>query len=140
MVSIGLVECQTTAGIACDSQDLVRPHELRQNAAANARSSETPVQQSQPSESHRPPAPTAVQTKGAERTPPTGAARPALSVYQLRFVTSLRKEPNFSSVVLAKLAIGAKVALLESRGEWIEVRDESSGRSGFIRKEFITSR
>jgi len=110
------------------------------NAAANARSSETPVQQSQPSESHRPPAPTAVQTKGAERTPPTGAARPALSVYQLRFVTSLRKEPNFSSVVLAKLAIGAKVALLESRGEWIEVRDESSGRSGFIRKEFITSR
>ena len=109
------------------------------NAAAQAYSSETPVQQSRPGENHRPPAPTALKTDVAARTPPVGAAKPALAVYQLRFVTSLRKEPNFSSVVLVKLAIGTKVSLLESRGEWIEVREESSGRSGFIRKEFISS-
>jgi len=27
--------------------------------------------------------------------------------------------------------------LLGSRGDWLEVREESSGQSGFIRREFL---
>jgi hypothetical protein len=91
------------------------------------------------------------QTKAAEApraTPPvskavsTGeaAARsPARSVqlYQIKYATSLRAEPNFSSASVMRFTIGAKVALVNNRGEWLEVRATDRGLSGYIRKEFV---
>ena len=73
---------------------------------------------------------------GAEKAPRERAAKPS-SIQQLKFATSLRKEPNFSSSSVAKLSVGSRVSLLGSRGDWLEVREESTGQSGFIRQEFI---
>jgi hypothetical protein len=79
---------------------------------------------------------TKTKTAGAEKAPLVSAAKPFAS-QQLKFATSLRKEPNFSSTSLAKLPVGSKVSLLGSRGDWLEVREENTGHSGFIRREFI---
>jgi TonB family protein len=73
---------------------------------------------------------------GAEKAPRVSAAKPS-DIQQLKFATSLRKEPNFSSSSVAKLSVGSRVSLLGSRGDWLEVREESTGQSGFIRREFI---
>ena len=96
-----------------------------------------PLTQGKISEKNRP-AETATKTKtvGAEKAWRVSAARPS-AIQQLKFATSLRKEPNFSSISVAKLSVGSRVSLLESRGDWLEVREESSGQSGFIRREFI---
>jgi TonB family protein len=83
---------------------------------------------------------TATKTKitGAEKASRVSAAKPS-AVHQLMFATSLRKEPNFSSPAVARLAVGTKVSLIDTRGDWLEVRAESTLQSGFIRREFISS-
>jgi hypothetical protein len=58
------------------------------------------------------------------------------SVYQIKYATSLRSEPNFSSATVARFTIGTKISLLRDRGDWLEVRTDS-GVAGFIRKEFV---
>jgi len=60
------------------------------------------------------------------------------SLYQIKYATSLRSEPNFSSASVTRFTIGTKVALLNHRGDWLEVRAPDTGLSGFIRKEFVT--
>lgn len=57
---------------------------------------------------------------------------------QIKFVTPLRKEPNFSSSVLTTLTIGTKVTVVNRSGDWLEVRSHHNGPSGYIRKEFAT--
>ena len=106
-------------------------------AAAVSRTNAAPVTQSKISEKTRQ---TETGTKtngaGAEKASRVSAAKPS-AVQQLKFATSLRKEPNFSSISVAKLSAGSRVSFLGSRGDWLEVREESSGQSGFIRREFI---
>lgn len=82
---------------------------------------------------------TKTKTTGAEKASRLGAAKSALVAYQLMFATSLRKEPNFSSPAVARLDVGTKVSVIDTRGEWLEVREESTLQSGFIRREFISS-
>jgi hypothetical protein len=72
-----------------------------------------------------------------EKTVSIGAAKSPGAIYQIKYPTSLRREPNFNSTSLAKFAIGTKVSILSNRGEWLEVRPDSGGLSGFIRKEFV---
>jgi fructose-specific phosphotransferase system component IIB len=78
-------------------------------------------------------------TTGAEKPPRVGAAKSAPVAYQLMFATSLRKEPNFSSPAITRLAVGTKVSVIDTRGDWLEVREESTLHSGFIRREFLSS-
>ena len=96
-----------------------------------------PVAQSKVTENSRQ-SESATKTKitGAEKAPRVSAAKPS-AIQQLKFPTSLRREPNFSSSSVAKLSVGSRVSLLGSRGDWLEVREESTGQSGFIRREFI---
>jgi hypothetical protein len=65
-------------------------------------------------------------------------AKTVPAAYQTKYVTSMRKEPNFSSAAIGKLAIGTKVSVIAGHGEWLEVRAEGTGQSGFIRKEFVS--
>jgi hypothetical protein len=65
-------------------------------------------------------------------------ARAAQSLYQIKYATALRAEPNFSSPSVTRFTIGTKVALVNNRGEWLEVKSPDSGLSGYIRKEFVT--
>jgi hypothetical protein len=96
------------------------------------------IQQTKTAEAPRPtlPAGKAVSTdEGALRAPARAAQA---SLYQIKYATSLRAEPNFSSASVARFTIGTKVALVNNRGDWLEVRAPDSGLSGYIRKEFVT--
>lgn len=95
------------------------------------------VQQTKTIEASRnaPPVSKAVSTNEAALR---SSARPAQSLYQIKYATALRAEPNFSSASVARLAIATKVSLVNSRGDWLEVRAADSGLSGYIRKEFVT--
>ena len=65
------------------------------------------------------------------------AARSAGTIYQLKYVTTVRTDPNFSAPPIAKFPAGTKVSLISSRGDWLEVRSADGGLSGFIRREFV---
>src|SRR5207245_7356535 len=73
-----------------------------------------------------------------EKAAPTTAAKSPATLYRIKYATSLRKEPNFTSTELGKFTIGTKVFILCSRGERVDVRSDDSGLSGFIREEFVT--
>jgi hypothetical protein len=69
---------------------------------------------------------------------PTAKAKPDGKVFQIKYATSLRRYPNFSSDSLVAFTIGTKVAVLNRRGDWLEVRTTDNRYSGYIRKEFVT--
>ncbi len=58
--------------------------------------------------------------------------------FRIKYATSLRKDPNFSSPTLTTFTIGTKVTVLQKQGDWLEVRSAGNGPIGFIRKEFVT--
>ena len=96
------------------------------------------VQQTKTAEAPRATAPVskAVSTDERALRPPARAAQSPL--YQIKYATALRAEPNFTSASIARIAIGSKVALVNNRGDWLEVRATDSGLSGYIRREFVT--
>lgn len=58
------------------------------------------------------------------------------ALYQMKYSTVIRKEPNFSAAAVARFTTGTKVILLGRSGDWYEVRYDGGPR-GFLRKEFI---
>lgn len=82
---------------------------------------------------------TAPATKPMKETP----AQPKnvtgeIKIFQIKYPTSLRKDPNFSSTSLMTFTSGTKVVLINGRGDWLEVKAIDNDLSGFIRKEFVT--
>jgi hypothetical protein len=78
------------------------------------------------------------------KTPPPKAAKPVAATAQLttneseiKYSTSLRRKPDFSSASLTAIAAGTKVTVLNKAGDWLEVRLGSAEPSGFVRKEFV---
>lgn len=69
---------------------------------------------------------------------PATVAKPDAKEFQIKYATVLRKDPDFSSPSLATFTIGTKVTVLRRHGDWLEVRASANGRTGFIRKEFVT--
>ncbi|MGH7811404.1 MAG: AgmX/PglI C-terminal domain-containing protein [Candidatus Binatia bacterium] len=57
---------------------------------------------------------------------------------QLRYSTSLRKSPDFAATALATLNAGTSVEIIEKVDDWLKVRANADGPTGFIRKEFVT--
>jgi len=72
------------------------------------------------------------QATAAPRVTPDG------KLFQIKYATLLRKDPNFSSPSLATLTIGTRVTVLQKQGDWLEVRSTDNSAIGFIRKEFVT--
>jgi hypothetical protein len=64
-------------------------------------------------------------------------ARPEAKVFQIKYASSLRKEPNFSAASLVTFTIGTRVTVLGKQGDWLQVRSNDNGPTGFIRKEFV---
>ena len=58
------------------------------------------------------------------------------ALYQMKYTTVIREEPNYSAAAVARFTTGTKVILLGRSGDWYEVRYEGGPR-GFLRKEFI---
>ncbi len=79
----------------------------------------------------------ASKTVSAAEALPRSPTRPAPALYRIKYATSLRSEPNFSSASVARFTVGTKVSLLNNRGDWLEVQAADSGYSGYIRKEFV---
>jgi hypothetical protein len=73
-----------------------------------------------------------------EKKGPAAGATPPSKEFQIKYPTSLRKHPNFSSASLATFTIGTKVSMLNKQGDWLEVQSSNNGPAGFIRKEFVT--
>jgi hypothetical protein len=68
--------------------------------------------------------------------PPKAQAVAEGALYQLKYSTAIRNEPNYSAAAVARFAAGTKVILLGRSGDWYEVRYDGGPR-GFLRKEFI---
>jgi len=60
------------------------------------------------------------------------------SLYQIKYPTAVREEPNFESFAVGKLIVGTKVTVISARGDWVEIRADETGLAGFIRKELVT--
>jgi SH3 domain-containing protein len=82
--------------------------------------------------------PPVTKTASADQTTLRPPARASQSLYQIKYATALRSEPNFSSTSVTRFTIGTKVTLVNHYGDWLEVRAPESGVSGYIRKEFVT--
>jgi Bacterial SH3 domain len=67
---------------------------------------------------------------------PKGPAVAEGALYQMKYSTVIRNEPNYSAAAVARFAAGTKVILLGRSGDWYEVRYDGGPR-GFLRKEFI---
>ena len=80
-------------------------------------------------------APALVEKKAAAKTP-TKILAIAGDQSQMKYSTSLRKRPDFSSDSLTVIGAGTKVTVIGKAGDWLEVRLNPKGPSGFIRKEF----
>lgn len=63
---------------------------------------------------------------------------PSGQVYQIKYATLLRREPNFTAPALTSYTIGTKVVVQKKLGDWLEVRSIDSSATGYIRKEFVT--
>lgn len=82
--------------------------------------------------------PPATKTASTDEATLRAPVKPAQSLYQIKYATSLRSEPNFSAASVTRFTIGTKVTLVNHRGDWLEVRSADSGVSGYVRKEFVT--
>jgi hypothetical protein len=58
-------------------------------------------------------------------------------IYQVKFPTTIRQEPNFGSQSIGKFSAGTRITIIALRGDWAEVREDNSSLSGFIRREFL---
>ena len=94
------------------------------------------VRQTKTVEAPRPTAPIS-KTVSVDESAPRSPARPPQALYQIKYATALRAGPDFSSASVTRFATGTKVALLNNRGDWLEVRAADSGLSGYVRKEFV---
>jgi hypothetical protein len=112
--------------------------EAKVAAAAPATKNSKPVPEAKPAPTQNPkPMPVKPVNAVTER-PVAPLADPAEAVYQIKYASSLRKAPNFSAAPITRLAVGTKVAIVNNRGEWLEIRTTDAGYAGFVRKEFIT--
>ncbi len=109
--------------------------------SALAKRKAQPSPQRKTPEPHKAPQNRGVATAAPSTKPAaTPMAKPALaaSLYQIRYTTAIRKEPNFSSPGVARFTSGTKVTVIGERGDWVEVRYVEGGPSGYLRKEFLT--
>ncbi len=81
---------------------------------------------------------TTAATTAAENPVQVKDVKAERKIFQIKYPTSLRKDPNFSSTSLMTFTIGTKVVLINGRGDWLEVKAFDNNLSGFIRKEFVT--
>src|SRR2546427_2578937 len=105
--------------------------------ATQAQSVSLPMQEGKSRESASANVASASQKRKVSRQrPESSAATPAVGVYELKYSTRVRKEPNFESASLAEVSAGTKVEVVAVQGRWLEIRPKASGPTGFIRSEF----
>jgi len=68
---------------------------------------------------------------------PTPEVRSVPRIFQIKHPTTIREEPNFGSASVGKFMPGTRVTVVTSSGDWVEVRGDDTGLTGFIRKEFV---
>ena len=73
----------------------------------------------------------------ASKTPT--AEEPAKNAleYKTRRTAPLRKEPHFAAATAEDIDPGTRISVLEAKGDWLKVKTRSSGKVGYVRKEYI---
>jgi SH3 domain-containing protein len=71
------------------------------------------------------------------KTETTKIAKSTAYESQVKYSTSLRKNPDFASPSLTTIGADTRVTVLNKVGDWLEVRAATNGPIGFIRKEFV---
>ena len=99
-----------------------------------ARAPSIPTQQAKVTE-------TAAITKTAsapvEKKASAAGGTPIGKEFQIKYPSTLRRYPNFTSDSLATFTIGTKLMVVGKQGEWLEVQSANNGPRGFIRQEFV---
>jgi len=98
------------------------------------------IQQSQTPEASKRSEPMAktVAVVNKAKPEPNPEVRSLPRIFQIKHPTTIREEPNFGSASVGKFTPGTKVTVVTSSGDWVEVRGDDTGVTGFIRKEFVT--
>ena len=107
-------------------------------AAARPTGNNDANQQTKKTELSIPAAPSDKSAASGAKNAPTSSAKLESKEFHIKYATSLRKDPNFTSTSLATFTIGTKVTMITRNGDWLEVRATEHGPTGFIRKEFVT--
>ena len=74
---------------------------------------------------------------GSEKKALAAGATSVGREFQIKYPSTLRVHPNFSSPSLATFTIGTKLMVVGKQGEWLEVQSANNGPRGFIRQEFV---
>jgi hypothetical protein len=80
---------------------------------------------------------TKVTATAVEKKAPAAGATPIGKEFQIKYPSTLRRYPNFTSDSLATFTIGTKLMVVGKQGEWLEVQSANNGPRGFIRQEFV---
>jgi len=105
---------------------------------ALAKMNTQPIQQAQTPEASKrsePVVKTAAVVNKAKPEPTPEVRSPR--IFQIKHPTTIREEPNFGSASVGKFMPGTRVTVVTSSGDWVEVRGDDTGLTGFIRKEFV---
>jgi hypothetical protein len=62
-----------------------------------------------------------------------------LGYYQSRWALPIRKSTSFASAIVQEIDSGISLSVLEFVGSWAKVEFGSAGKTGFVRREFLTS-
>jgi hypothetical protein len=67
---------------------------------------------------------------------PRDRLKEAQGKVKIRLSVPLREEPRFGAPTVATIGTGAIANVIDSQGDWLEVRTEAGDASGYLRREF----
>jgi len=108
-----------------------------EKVAAAAAAKPEPAQQAKTTTPAAQPAATTKPAPAKEKPESAALVKADGEEVQIKYATLLRKEPNFNAPVITTFTIGTKVNVINKSREWLEVRAQNNGPSGYIRKEFV---
>ncbi len=57
--------------------------------------------------------------------------------YKTERALTLRERPRFASTPLRDIDVGTQISVLEVDGDWLKVKSQTSGATGYVRKEHV---
>lgn len=70
--------------------------------------------------------------------PAEPAEKAVIGQYEIIYPTSVYREPRDDAPMIARIEAGTKVNVVDSRGEWLEIRSRQGRPPGFVKKDAAT--
>ena len=107
------------------------------SAVAKVNTQAVPQKQAQESLKRSEPVGKTATVVSKAKSEPNPNVKSSPRIYQVKHPTTIRQEPDFGSSSVGKFAAGTRVTVIAARGDWVEVRADDAGTTGFIRREFV---